>query len=64
MRLRLDTVAPTLENLRTGAYPLAMSFYLVTTSHPSPQAESFVEFVQSAKGRSIMADAGVVPHTE
>ena len=62
-RLHLDGIAPTAENLRSGAYPLAVPLYLVTTSRPTAGAQAFIRFVLGRPGRAILADAGIVPRT-
>jgi phosphate transport system substrate-binding protein len=56
--LWLDGVAPTLQNLASGAYPLVKTLYLVTGPEPEPAAESFIAFLRSDAGRAILERTG------
>ena len=56
--IAIDGVAPTLENLATGAYKISKSFYLVTGSATSGTALEFIRFIRSAKGASILRTTG------
>jgi phosphate transport system substrate-binding protein len=60
--LQLDGVAPTLENVRSGAYPLTktQTFAFKTDGLP-PGARAFIDFVRSAEGKRILTRSGYVP---
>lgn len=56
--LTLDGVAPTLENARSGRYPIIKQFYLVLPKNPAPEAQDFVSFVRSPQGIKILEQNG------
>ena len=56
--LTLDGVAPTVENARSGRYPLVKQFYLVLPQNPAPEAQEFVKFVRSPQGIRILEQNG------
>jgi phosphate transport system substrate-binding protein len=60
--LQLDGVAPTPENVRSGAYPLTktLTFAFKTDGLP-PGARAFIDFVRSAEGKRILTRSGYVP---
>jgi phosphate transport system substrate-binding protein len=58
--LSLNGVAPTLESLRDGSYPLSKTLYLVTRGVPSFHAGLLVDYTRSAAGRAILSKAGHV----
>lgn len=58
--LALDGAAPTRENIASGSYPLARSFYLVTGGALSVGAEDFLQFVRSGIGQTVVAEEGYV----
>lgn len=51
----------TLAALTKGTYPLSKPLYLVSTSKTGPAARQFIRFVQSPKGRAILAKSGFLP---
>lgn len=56
--LAIAGVEPTIENTTSGKYPYVKSIYLVTAANPSPLAESFAKFVDSASGRTVLSRTG------
>ena len=53
----IDGVAPTKENLLSGAYKVSRPLYLIYPIDPkkmSPAALAFVEFARSADGQAIL----------
>jgi phosphate transport system substrate-binding protein len=54
-------VKPTEETVRDGTYPLARSLYMYTNGQPAGLAKSFLEFILSGDGQSIVKDQGFVP---
>lgn len=56
--LWLDGVAPSIENLASGAYPLVKTFYLIIAGQPSEAAAAFINFLRSAAARSILERTG------
>ena len=56
--LSIDGVSPSLANLDNGQWKLQKPLFLVMPEDLSPQAQRFVEFVQSTEGRFIIASVG------
>lgn len=56
--LTLDGVAPTVENGRSGRYPIIKPFYLVLPKNPAPEALEFIKFVRSPQGIKILEQNG------
>ncbi|MGQ9583160.1 MAG: phosphate ABC transporter substrate-binding protein [Thermoplasmatota archaeon] len=54
-------VEPTIANVRSGAYPVSRSLYLITKGAPSGLAKEFLDYVLSAEGQRIVEDEGFVP---
>jgi phosphate transport system substrate-binding protein len=59
--LPINGVAPTLENLESGAYPYAKTLYFAIGARPAPMAQAFAEFLSSDAASSIMRQAGILP---
>jgi hypothetical protein len=58
--LALNGVAPTVANVTNGTYPLRRTLYLVTLGEPTPAAQAWLDFVRSAEGQRLVAEAGYV----
>ncbi len=56
----IDGVAPDLENVANGSYPMVETLYFVTGPEVSPLAEAFMRFVRSARGAAVLRDNGQV----
>jgi phosphate transport system substrate-binding protein len=54
-------VAPTLENLASGAYPLEKPVFVVIRSNPSPGVRRFMAFLGSPEARLILERTGNLP---
>jgi phosphate transport system substrate-binding protein len=59
--LAWNGVTPTLENLVSGAYPLAKPFFLVIQAAPSRQVKRFLAFLGTPEARQILQQAGNLP---
>ncbi|MEG3641448.1 phosphate ABC transporter substrate-binding protein [Magnetococcus sp. PR-3] len=63
--MSLDGVAPTKENIASGAYPLIRPLYLALNKNPTnPEAQKVMDFVLSAEGQSIISAQGTVNMSE
>lgn len=58
--LSLDGVMPTLDNIRSGSYPLVKNIYLVTGPATPPAARKFVSFLVSKAGQKLAAEHGLL----
>jgi phosphate transport system substrate-binding protein len=59
--LALDGVYPSVENIRSGAYPIVTDFYAVTRKgETNPNVERFVAWMTSEEGRAIVEGSGYV----
>jgi phosphate transport system substrate-binding protein len=54
-------VAPTLENLASGAYPLEKRLFLVVRAAPPPAARRFMAFLGTPAARRILEQTGNLP---
>ena len=59
--ITLDGVLPSLENVRTGKYPVARGLYSLTRGEPKGLARLFLDFLFSPTGQQIIADKGFIP---
>ena len=59
--LSLGGVAPSAQNVRSGAYALTRQSFLLTHASPSPAVSRFLAFVRSAIGSRAIAASGAVP---
>jgi len=61
--LSINGVAPTVENMISGAFPIQRPFLIGyrTEEGLNPLAQDFVDFILSAQGQAVVADRGYVP---
>jgi len=59
--LAMNGVAATVDNVRTGRFPLSRPLNLVTKGKPSPLAEKFIKFAQSKVVDDLVAAQYFVP---
>ena len=57
---RIDGVAPTEDNVRSGAYPISRYLYLCTVDKPVGLAKEFIDWVLSPAGQRVVAEVGYV----
>ena len=58
--LSIDGVAPTVENLRNGTYPLVATAYMVSVRPRSANTRKIVDFMLSPEGQKLVEDTGYV----
>lgn len=56
--LAINGIEPSMENMRSGRYPLVKQFNFVLPKAPSPAVRNFVDFVKSPQGRKILEQNG------
>ncbi|KQL35224.1 hypothetical protein AN959_09795 [Psychrobacillus sp. FJAT-21963] len=59
--LEIDGIAPTKETIRSGDYPIASEFYIVTAGSDNPNGEKMIEWILSEQGQKLLEKAGYVP---
>lgn len=59
--VELDGKAPTLENLKAGTYPVEIPFFLITRSAPKGATKTFIDFVMSPEGQSLVEKQKIAP---
>ena len=52
---------PTLENVRSGEYPISRYLYLYTRSRPSGATRQFIEWAAGPEGQQIVTQVGYFP---
>lgn len=59
--LKLDGVAPSETNLRSGSYPFAKVLAFISSTQPEGIARKFVDFTHSSDGQALIRQRGYVP---
>lgn len=62
--LTLDGIEPTIENCKSGKYPVLRRLYLLTRQIPTGEVKAFLDFCRSEEGQKIAAEQGYVPITK
>lgn len=58
--LEIDGIAPTKETIRSGEYPIASEFYVVTAGTENPNVEKFIAWILSPQGQELIEKTGYV----
>ena len=58
------SVEPTLENAKTGAYPIARPLFMYTLGEPTGAVKHYIEWIMSEPGQEILIEQGCVPLEE
>ena len=56
--LSIDGIAPTVDNIRSGAYPLTSNFYAVTTQHSNANSQKLIDWILSPEGQQLIEQTG------
>jgi phosphate transport system substrate-binding protein len=59
--IALDGVHPSIESIKSGAYPLARKLFFVTLGEPSPGAKAYIDYILSPEGQKIAIENGFIP---
>jgi phosphate transport system substrate-binding protein len=62
--LKVDGIAPTKENIQSGAYPLYRPLYLVTQEKTTDEIKKFIAFTLGQEGQAIISAQGTVNLSE
>ena len=58
--LAVDGVAPSVENIRNGTYPLTISLCAVTTKTTNPNVQKLIDWILSPQGQELIEKTGFV----
>lgn len=61
--LSVDGIAPTVENINSGAYTISRPLLLVSPDKPSEMEQLFLDYLLSEHGLKVVEDLGYVPVT-
>jgi len=56
--LKIDGIEPSVENIKSGKYPISRPFLMVTKGDVKPEVQAFLDFVLSRKGQKIVEEHG------
>jgi phosphate transport system substrate-binding protein len=59
--LNVNGVAPTVENIEDGTYPIAAQFYAVTRSDADANTQLLLEWIQGSQGQQLIEQTGYTP---
>jgi len=59
--LKIDHIPPTLDNFRSGSYPLLTVYYLTVPEQPTPAEEEFIRYVRGARFARLLYQNGLLP---
>ena len=59
--LQVNGVDPTMENIKSGKYPLSRDLYFYTRAKPGGEAKAFIDYALSAEGQEIVTKTGYFP---
>ena len=60
--LSIDGIAPTVENITNGVYPITTDFYAVTyEENKNENVEEFINWILSEQGKYIITETGYAP---
>lgn len=60
----LDGVAPTLDNVKSGAYPVARGLYSLTRGEAQGVVAEFIAYLYTPEGQQIITAEGFIPVSE
>jgi phosphate transport system substrate-binding protein len=59
--VKVEGVEATVENVKSGVYPITRILWMFTKGMPSPHEKAFIEYVQSSEGQAIVEELGYIP---
>lgn len=59
--LQVDAVAPSLETVKDGSYPISRPLFMYTNGEPAGAIKAYLDFVLSAEGQAIIEEIGFIP---
>ncbi len=61
IKVGADDIGPTLENVKSGKYPLSRDLFFYLRGKPSGDAKALIDFCLSAEGQAIVTKVGYFP---
>ena len=58
--LGVNGVKPTVENIKSGEYPITNELYAITAGSDNPHIDEFIEWILSEQGQAIIEKTGYV----
>lgn len=52
--IELNGVAPTIANVKAGAYPIIIPFYIITKGEPQGATKTFIDFIRSPEAQPLV----------
>lgn len=52
--LEFDGVAPTIANVKAGAYPIQIPYYIITKGEPEGAIKAFIDFIKTPEGQALV----------
>ncbi|MFB4165748.1 hypothetical protein ACE1TI_18580 [Alteribacillus sp. JSM 102045] len=62
--MEVNDVQPDVESIQQDQYPLTNEFYALTNRSDHPHIDSFMEWILSEQGQSLIEKTGYVPIAE
>ncbi len=59
--IRINGIEPSVENIKSGKYPLSRSLYMYTNGKPEGVIKEFIDFILSEEGQKLVKKAGFIP---
>ena len=59
--ISVDGIAPTLENINSGAYKVGRPLLLVSKDQPNEREQKFLDYLLSEKGLKVVEELGYIP---
>jgi phosphate transport system substrate-binding protein len=59
--LEADPISPSVETVKSGAYPIARALHFYTNGTPAGEVKKMIDYCLSAAGQKIVLDTGYVP---
>ena len=56
--LKIDGVAPSAENIASGAYPFTVEFYAITNGAPKGNTKKLIDWILSPQGQALIEKTG------
>ena len=59
--LKVNGIEPSIENIKSGAYPFTVSFYAITRGEPTGNVKTLIDWMLSPQGQTLIEKTGYTP---